>query len=491
MPGLDLLLEKYMPADLHAFHIKTFGCQMNAHDSDWLARSLESRGFRAVAFEEAGLYILNTCSVRDKPEQKVYSELGRIIHLAQRDGREGIALAVGGCVAQQVGTELMRRFPQVRLVFGTDGISRAPEGLARLAEEPELRLSLLEFTEGYEERQAAEHTDRVPAAAFVNIMQGCNNFCTYCIVPYVRGRQKSRAPQDILAECQGLLAGGCREITLLGQNVNSYGQDPHGTGLDFPDLLEQILHLPNMFRLRFVTPHPKDVDPRVIAAFGKYEALAPRLHLPLQSGSDRILKAMGRRYDTARYLETVRALREARPDIALTTDIIVGFPGETEEDFAATMRLMEEVGFVHSFSFVYSDRPMAKAVMLPDKVERIVALERLSRLQEAQNQFTEKVMLEQVGKTTTILVESVSKRPVVFSEPAEKTDTAGECSGMEHVQGKTPHGYIVHAALPVPPDFTEEREFWTGKPATLLIQAAGKHSLIGTQAGEPCWNFQS
>ena len=202
MPGLDLLLEKYMPADLHAFHIKTFGCQMNAHDSDWLARSLESRGFRAVAFEEAGLYILNTCSVRDKPEQKVYSELGRIIHLAQRDGREGIALAVGGCVAQQVGTELMRRFPQVRLVFGTDGIKGAPEAIARLCSEPYLRLSLVDFSEVYPEREAAfgasEPEDGVlPPAAFVNIMQGCDNFCSYCIVPFVRGPQKSRTPEAV------------------------------------------------------------------------------------------------------------------------------------------------------------------------------------------------------------------------------------------------------------------------------------------------------
>ncbi len=464
-----------MSVDLHAFHIKTFGCQMNAHDSDWLARSLEARGFRTAEFDEAGLYIINTCSVRDKPEQKVYSELGRIARHAKVNRREGVTVAVGGCVAQQVGAGLVGRFPQVRLIFGTDGICRAPEALSRLVEEPGLRLSLLEFTEGYEERRAAPHTERAPAAAFVNIMQGCDNFCTYCIVPYVRGRQKSRTVEDILAECRVLLENGCREITLLGQNVNSYGQDAPERGTDFAGLLEQILALPELVRLRFVTPHPKDIDPRVIAAFGKYEALAPRLHLPVQSGSDRILKAMGRRYDTTRYREIVRALRVARPDMALTTDVIVGFPGETEEDFAATMRLMEEIGFVHSFSFVYSDRPMAKAGMLPDKVERAVALERLTRLQDAQNAQSEKVLEAQVGRIETILVESAGKRPVVFADSAEKTGADG--IETEHVQGRTPHGYIVNVALPVPPGVGVGREYWIGKQVKVCIRSACKHSL--------------
>ncbi len=466
-----------MPVNPRAFHIKTFGCQMNAHDSDWLCRSLESGGFRQAPFDEAGLYIINTCSVRDKPEQKVYSELGRIARHAKVNRREGVTVAVGGCVAQQVGPGLVKRFPQVRLIFGTDGVCRAPEALVRLAEEPTLRLSLLEFTEGYEERPVAAHAGRAPASAFVNIMQGCDNFCTYCIVPYVRGRQKSRAPEDILAECRGLLENGCREITLLGQNVNSYGQDAHGRGLDFAGLLERILSLPELARLRFVTPHPKDIDPRVVAAFGRYEALAPRLHLPVQSGSDRILKVMGRRYDMPRYRGIVRDLRAARPDMALTTDVIVGFPGETEEDFEATMRLMDEIGFIHSFSFIYSDRPMAKAGMLPGKVDRGVALERLTRLQEAQNKFSEKILAAQVGRTETILVESASRRPVVFSDSAEETVSAGLEPGVEHVQGKTPHGYIVNAALPVPPGAEGEHGFWAGRLVPVRIRSAGKHSL--------------
>ncbi len=478
-----------MPVNPYAFHIKTFGCQMNAHDSDWLCRSLENRGFFQAPFAEAGLYIINTCSVRDKPEQKVYSELGRIARHAKVNRREGVSVAVGGCVAQQVGPGLVGRFPQVRLIFGTDGIARAPEALSRLAEEPRLRLSLLEFTEGYEEREAPARTGRAPAAAFVNIMQGCDNFCTYCIVPYVRGRQKSRDPEEILAECRALLENGCREITLLGQNVNSYGQDTHGRGVGFAELLGRILALPELLRLRFVTPHPKDIDPRVIAAFGTYEALAPRLHLPLQSGSDRILKKMGRRYDTARYMDIVRDLRAARSDITLTTDIIVGFPGETEEDFAATMRLMDEVGFVHSFSFVYSDRPMAKAGMLPDKVDRIVALERLSRLQNAQNMVSDQVLAQQVGRVETILVESAGKRPVVLPDSVEKIAEAVAEPEVEYVQGRTPHGYIVNVALPVPAGAGSG--FWAGKAVPVLIRAAGKHSLVGTQAGEPCWISQS
>lgn len=512
------------------FHIQTFGCQMNASDSDWLSRSLKARGFTEGPFEEASLYIINTCSVRDKPEQKVYSELGRIARHCKVNRREGVTVCVGGCVAQQVGPKLIRRFPQVRLMFGTDGIAHAPEAISRLMEEPRLRLSLLDFMDRYEERSDARveafgagRAEHAPAAAFVNIMQGCDNFCTYCIVPYVRGRQKSRKTEAILNECRALLAGGSREITLLGQNVNSFGQDKEGDGTGFAELLHKVAALPGLERLRFVTPHPKDIAPEVINAFAELECLCPRLHLPLQSGSDRILKAMNRRYDTARYRDIVERLRKARPDILLTTDIIVGFPGETEEDFQATMRMMREVGFASSFSFVYSDRPHAKAVLLPDKVERALALERLSRLQEWQNKASDLLLEDMVGKSCILLIESKSRWNVLLDGSGEtaapqgraeqtkdetlapqgdklsrdtkngnrttvtRNNTASRRGEMpfEAWQGKTEQGIIVNVNLAAGPARDYPARGWEGAMLPVRIEAAARHSLKGVQAGEP------
>lgn len=472
------------------FHIQTFGCQMNAADSEWFARVLEARGFAPASFEEAGFHILNTCSVRDKPEQKVYSELGRIARFCKVHGKRDVTVCVGGCVAQQVGAALAKRFPQVRLVFGTDGIARAPEAVSRLAENPLLRLALLDFEESYTEREDPRldadmrnsPAVRTPPAAFVNIMQGCDNFCTYCIVPFVRGRQKSRAPGAVLAECRALAAAGAREITLLGQNVNSYGQDRDDCP-PFPHLLREVAAIPGIERLRFVTSHPKDIAPELIEAFAGLDVLCPRLHLPLQSGSDRILKAMNRRYDTARYLDIVAQLRAARPDIMLTTDIIVGFPGETEEDFQATMRLMDEVGFVSAFSFVYSDRPGARAALLPGKIKRSVALERLFRLQEQQNQASEKVLTSMTGSSSVILLEGKSRMsdpPGTDEEPQAPEDASnGGADAAEYWQGRTPQGFIVNVALEA------DGRNMLGAMLPVRIDSAARHSLKGSQAGEP------
>jgi tRNA-2-methylthio-N6-dimethylallyladenosine synthase len=549
------------------FHIQTFGCQMNASDSDWLARSLKARGLVEGAFEEADVHILNTCSVRDKPEQKVYSELGRIARYRKVHQRRGLMVCVGGCVAQQVGRKLIRRFPEVRLVFGTDGIAQAPEAISRLLEEPGLRLSLLDFAECYEERQdvrvdlwsaagvplsnddrgdlwsaasvplsdgdrgdlgpaagvplsddergdlweasraapepdapipATEAPDAVPASVFVNIMQGCDNFCTYCIVPYVRGRQKSRRSGAIARECAALIAGGAREITLLGQNVNAYGQDLGGDEPGFAALLYKVAALPGLERLRFVTSHPKDIAPEVIAAFADLENLCPRLHLPLQSGSDRILKAMNRRYDAARYLDIVDRLRKARPDLLLTTDVIVGFPGETEEDFQATMRLMRRVGFASSFSFVYSDRPLAKAALLPGKVERPEALERLARLQAWQNETSDALLAGMVGGEAVILIEGRSRWRQLLEEDDQAgpaADRSGEAAPAQDLaaeawQGKTPHGVIVNVNLAPQPgnayyDIRGMRREWEGAMLPVRIESAARHSLKGRQAGAP------
>lgn len=271
------------------FHIMTFGCQMNVSDSDWLKRTLASRGFTECEKpEDASVFIVNTCSVREKPEQKVYSLLGRINVMTK--GREDVIVAVGGCVAQQVGRGFFKRFKQVRLVFGTDGLSSAPQALDRLVDDPSLRMSLLDFSEEYPDRDGNWDDSEAPVSSFVNIMTGCDNFCAYCIVPYTRGRQKSRPTQAIIDECKDLLSRGTREITLLGQNVNSFGQDSHGDGTSFTELLYKIAELDGLKRLRFVTSHPKDIADEVIKAFGELDVLCPRLHLPLQSGSDAVLK---------------------------------------------------------------------------------------------------------------------------------------------------------------------------------------------------------
>lgn len=347
----------------NSFHIITFGCQMNVHDSQWLARALEARGFCEAPLEEARVVVVNTCSVREKPEQKVMSTLGRIRQVTGNSPR--VLVAVTGCVAQQLGEKLFSR--QVRLVAGSDGISGAPQAIERLLDEPALRLSLLDFTSHYVEREPGADTPSAPVG-FVNIMQGCDNFCAYCIVPYTRGRQKSRLTPAILDECRHLLDRGAREITLLGQNVNAFGRDTHGDGVSFATLLEKVAALPGLKRLRYVTPHPKDMGPEDVAAFADIPQLCPRLHLPLQAGSDAVLKRMGRKYDSARYLELVASLRDARPDIALSTDLIVGFPGETEAEFEASRRFLADTGLAAVHVFPYSRRAGTRAASMPDQI---------------------------------------------------------------------------------------------------------------------------
>ncbi len=446
------------------FHILTFGCQMNVNDSDWMSRSLRQRGFEEAPLGEADVTIVNTCSVREKPELKVYSTLGRIRQLTA--GRPGAFVAVTGCVAQQIGSGFFERFPQVRLVAGGDGLTGAPEAIERLCAEPELKISLVDFSEVYPERDPALSRAPVPPVAYVNIMQGCDNFCAYCIVPYTRGRQKSRAASAVLDECRALLERGAREVILLGQNVNAFGQDAGGDGTTFAQLLRRTAALPGLERLRFVTPHPKDLSPEVIRAFADLEVLCPRLHLPLQAGSDRVLERMGRKYDSARYLQLVRDLRSARPDIALSTDLIVGFPGETEEDFLATCRMVEKAGFVSSFSFCYSDRPGARAALLPDKIPRDVKLERLSRLQARQDALGQAWLESRTGQETVVLLEGQSRKTDA-SAPAETS-----------WQGHDPYGATVNVSLPPGAGAV-------GRMTPVRIITAKRHSLLAQQAGTP------
>jgi tRNA-2-methylthio-N6-dimethylallyladenosine synthase len=459
------------------FHIITFGCQMNVGDSDWLARALSARGWRQVAEKDAWLVVVNTCSVREKPEQKVYSELGRVALGLRR--KPGLTAAVGGCVAQQIGRGFFERFPFVRLVFGSDGIASAPDALDRLAEEPGARVALLDFLAAYPERENvlaqdvlpafdkdAGEPEAGPAQAFVNIMQGCDNFCAYCIVPYTRGRQKSRSPEAVLEECRLRVEQGAREITLLGQNVNSYGLDPSAkdSGVGFAELLRRVAAIPGLARLRFTTSHPKDIDPLVIRAFGELENLCPALHLPLQSGSDAVLKRMGRKYDRARYLSIVAELRAARPDLALTTDLIVAFPGETDEDFEQTLNMMERVGFESSFSFRYSDRPGVAALRMRPKVPDEVGQERLLRLQSLQNGITKQSLKSLEGSEAVVLLESMSRR-----QDAGEPFWRGRDAGGRVVNVRLPAGGGDHA----------------GRMVRVRLLEAKNHSLLGERVGQP------
>lgn len=462
------------------FHIITFGCQMNVGDSDWLARALTARGWRQAPEEDARFVVVNTCSVREKPEQKVYSELGRLARLEKKT--PGFTAAVGGCVAQQIGRGFFERFPFVRLVFGSDGIAGAPEAMERLAEEPGARVALLDFLSAYPEREgvlapaapeAAFDADSArdgepvagPAQAFVNIMQGCDNFCAYCIVPYTRGRQKSRAFEAVLAECRARVEQGARELTLLGQNVNSYGQDLGGGAPGFAALLRAVAAIPGLFRLRFTTSHPKDIDPEVIRAFGELPNLCPALHLPLQAGSDAILKRMGRKYDRARYLDIVAGLKAARPGIALSTDLIVGFPGETEDDFLQTLDMMERVGFESSFSFRYSDRPGVAATRMTPKIDAAVAQERLMRLQSLQNGITKHSLEGLVGQEGVLLLEGESRR---------------QDGGASFWRGRDEAGRVVNLRMDVP-----DAGGLAGKLVRVRITEAKNHSLLGVRVGQP------
>ena len=439
------------------YHCITFGCQMNVNDSQWVARALERRGFVETPLEEADVVFLNTCSVREKPEQKVHSALGRV-HQANPRAVVGVA----GCVAQQLGMELMRRHPQVRLVAGTDGIAPTPDAFVRLLAEPKLRLTYLDFTESFPEREpylldaeGRPAQGEATPVAYVNIMQGCDNFCAYCIVPFTRGPRKSRSTQSVLDECRDWVARGAGDITLLGQNVNVFGKDKYGDGTSFPELLRKVAAIPGLRRLRFVSAHPRDFSPETIEMFAELPQLMPRLHLPLQSGSDSMLKKMGRGYDMERFLSVVEGLRKARPDFALSTDLIVGFPSETEEEFEDTLKAIDSCGFMSSFSFCYSDRPGTRASAMPFKIPHEVQLQRLERLQSLQNERAEAWLRTRVGLYTDVLLEG----------PSHKQE------GQNLWQGRDPWGDPVNVLMP-------EGQGRAGLFVDVKIEKAKKHSLM-------------
>jgi len=384
-------------------YIRTFGCQMNVADSQQMAQVLAQDYALTDRPEEADLFLINTCAIRRKSEEKVRSLLGRLKVLKKR--RPELILGVGGCVAQQEGERLLQAVPHLDLVFGTHGIYRLPDLVKRSERERPVDIELSQCFPGLPRRQWPEGQ----VQTLVTIMQGCNNFCSFCVVPYVRGREYSREPVDIEAEVRGFLAAGGKEVTLLGQNVNSYGQGL-AEPLTFVGLVQRLATLPGLARLRFATSHPKDLSDELIAAFGELPTLCEHLHLPVQSGSNRILRAMNRRYTREHYLDKVARLKEACPGISLSTDLIVGFPGETDQDFQDTLELMKEAGFEAAFSFKYSPRPNTKAAAFPDQVPEMVKAERLSRLQALQNDLTLAAHQRLTGQVKEVLAEGRSKR---------------------------------------------------------------------------------
>ncbi|WP_027478240.1 tRNA (N6-isopentenyl adenosine(37)-C2)-methylthiotransferase MiaB [Curvibacter gracilis] len=388
--------------------IKTFGCQMNEYDSDKMADVLNAaQGYEPTQnVDEADLILFNTCSVREKAQEKVFSDLGRVQHLKKK----GVLIGVGGCVASQEGAEIIKRAPYVDVVFGPQTLHRLPEMLkarARL-ERPQVDISFPEI----------EKFDHLPparvegASAFVSIMEGCSKYCSYCVVPYTRGEEMSRPFEDVLVEVAGLADQGVREVTLLGQNVNAY-RGPMGDTAEIADfalLIEYIADIPGIERIRYTTSHPNEFTQRLIDVYDKVPKLVSHLHLPVQHGSDRILMAMKRGYTAMEYKSTVRKLRAIRPDMAMSSDFIVGFPGETDEDFSKMMKLIDDVGFDNSFSFIFSPRPGTPAANLPDDTPHEVKLKRLQQVQAAIEDNMKRISDTRFGTVQRILVEGPSRK---------------------------------------------------------------------------------
>lgn len=380
---------------------------MNVYDSGQMERLLSSMGYHpSPDAREADIIIVNSCAIREKPEHKVHSHLGRLAGIKKK--RPDVIIAVAGCVAQHEGERMAKRWPWLDIVFGPFAVVRLPELLAEANREHKCIVDV--HSAGSEEPREIAPVDfqQGRATGFVTIMQGCDNYCTYCIVPYVRGREVSRRPEKILEEVKHLVASGVGEVTLLGQNVNSYGMNGHGSG--FADLLSAVNGVEGLKRLRFTTSHPKDLSDELVSCFGTLEKLAPHVHLPVQSGSNRILKRMNRGYTREVYMQKVDLLRRVRPDIAITSDIIVGFPGEDQEAFQETMDLLEAVQFDNLFSFKYSDRQGVPASRFSHKVEETEKEERLARLQEFQRTVTLRKHETLVGSRQDVLVEGYSKR---------------------------------------------------------------------------------
>ncbi len=431
-------------------YIKTYGCQMNVYDSERMADVLAPLGYGMTDEPaEADLVVLNTCHIREKATEKVYSELGQLKRLKQ-DRPGGMTIAVAGCVAQAEGEEIMRRQPAVDLVVGPQAYHQLPELIARAHRARGERLAA-DFAP--EEKFDALSTERRPTgvSAFLTVQEGCDKFCTFCVVPYTRGGEWSRPAEAIEAEARALAAKGVREVTLLGQNVNAYaGPDmPEGGGL--AALVRRLAQIEGLDRIRYTTSHPRDMDDALIAAHAEVEALMPYLHLPVQAGSDKVLKAMNRAHTAESYLRLVERIRAARPDIALSGDFIVGFPGERDADFEATLQLIREVGYAGAFSFKYSRRPGTPAAAMPGQVPEAVKDERLQRLQALIDEQQQAFNAAQVGRTLPVLFEKAGRHP-------------------GQLVGKSPYLQAVHVTAP---------ERMLGQIVPVKIDSAARNSLAG------------
>jgi tRNA-2-methylthio-N6-dimethylallyladenosine synthase len=429
--------------------IKTYGCQMNVYDTDKLYKLLES-SYRSVdSPEEAELIIVNTCSVREKPEHKLYSLLGRFKEL--KKNKPSLLIGVGGCVAQQAGEAIIKRSSVVDFVFGTHNLSLVPSLIKQRIDSEEPQLAV-DYREDWEDLPLGPSQDN-RVSTFVTISRGCNKACAYCIVPTTRGPEVSRHQDEIIREVKLAVRRGSKEIVLLGQNVNSYGGDLRPK-VSFAELLKLVSNVSGVERIRFTSPHPQDIKDDFYELFATDSKLCRHVHMPLQSGSNRILKAMRRNYHQRRYLEIINKLKQYAPDVAITTDIIVGFPGETREDFEDTLSVVREVAFDSSFSFVFSPRPGTEAAKLENQVSREEAESRLNELQELQAGLQAQSLQNWVGKEVEVLIE-------------------GESKGDSHsMQGRISQNHLVNL-LPA------EQEVVAGSTVCVKVIEARRHTLLG------------
>ena len=452
-------------------YIYTIGCQMNVYDSEHMALALAPLGYvPALSPADADMVIVNTCSVRSKAEEKAFSLLGRLEAVKRR--RPGLIVAVAGCVAQQEGVRMLERAPHVDVVLGTRAVHRLAS-LVRRVQAGRGPVWDLEVDDGVEDDEAApEFAAPGTVSRFVTIMRGCDNFCAYCVVPHVRGRETSRPPEAILREVEALVAAGARQVTLLGQNVNSYGIKE---GLrSFPELLARVNAVQGLARIRFTTSHPKDLTTELIQAFGRLEKLCPHIHLPVQSGSNRILERMNRRYTREHYLDNVAKLRNSCPGIAITSDMIVGFAGETQADFEATLDLVRQVQFDGLFAFMYSDRPKAPSSQFPEKVPVQDKRERLQALLELQEKITYTRNRALVGSVQEVLTEGFNKKRATGRSTE---DTRPQWTG------RTPGNKVVNFQCSVGP--WGVREPRAGQLVSVRIEKALAHSLWGVLDESP------
>ena len=441
------------PAPARRLFIKTYGCQMNVYDSERMADILRPLGYAmAEQPEDADLVVLNTCHIREKATEKVYSELGYIkqMKLDRQAQGKSMTIAVAGCVAQAEGREIMHRQPAVDLVIGPQAYHQLPELIARTHRAKGERLAADFAAEAKFDRLGPKRK-AAGVTAFLTVQEGCDKFCTFCVVPYTRGAEYSRPAQAILAEARDLAAQGVREVTLLGQNVNAYG----GKG-GLAALVRQLARIEGLDRIRYTTSHPADMDEALIEAHGEVEALMPYLHLPVQAGSDRVLKAMNRAHTAESYVRLVERIRKARPDMAMAGDFIVGFPGERESDFEATLQLVAEIGYAAAFSFKYSRRPGTPAAALPGQLAEAVKEERLARLNALLDDQQKAFNASQVGATLPVLFERAGRHP-------------GQLSG------RSPYLQAVHVAGP---------DHLIGQIVPVRIEGAAKMSLAGSLALE-------